>query len=72
MQWVISVSAHRLAAFADDSASCSWGNLDVRLQFDLFLRWEEVFLFQLPKYPTLGLEYKEGREEEWDTVKQNG
>ena len=55
-QLSLSHLTHRLAAFTDDSASCGGGNLDVRLQFDLLLRREEVLLFQLPKYPTLSLE----------------
>ena len=49
------LTAYRFSAFADDSASCGWGNFDMRLQLDLFLRSEEILLFQLSKYPALGL-----------------
>lgn len=49
-------STHCFAAFTDDPASRSRGNLNMRLQLDLLLRCEKVLLLQLPKYPTLGLE----------------
>lgn len=55
-------SAHRFAAFADNPASCTRRNLDVCLQFDLFFCRKKVLLFQLSKYPTLGLKYKEDNE----------
>lgn len=43
-------------AFANHPASCRRGNSDVGLQLHLFFGIKEVFFFQFPKDPSLGLQ----------------
>lgn len=43
------------AALANHPASCGRGDSDVGLQLHLFFGIKEVFFFQFPKDPSLGL-----------------
>lgn len=53
---ILAPCTYRLATFAYHTASSEGRHLDVGFKLHFFFWVKEVFLFQLPKYPPLGLE----------------